>query len=70
MDAGVQTAETEVIVDGTGVTVTLAETDLVESSVEVAVIVSDPETGTVAGAVYSPKLEIVPETADQITVEL
>jgi hypothetical protein len=38
--------------------------------VEVALIVSDPEAGTVAGAVYNPELEIVPETADQVTAEL
>jgi hypothetical protein len=43
---------------------------LVESCEEVAVMVSDPEAGTVAGAVYSPALEIVPEAADQVTVEL
>ena len=69
MDAGEQTTVTEVIVDGT-VTVIVAKPDLVESCVEVAVIVSDPEAGTDAGAVYSPELEIVPETADQVTVEL
>jgi hypothetical protein len=34
------------------------------------VTVSDPEAGTVAGDVYSPELEIVPETADQVTAEL
>ena len=56
---------------GTGVTVViLAEPVFVESSVEVAVMVSDPEAGTVAGAVYSPELEMAPETADQLTVEL
>jgi hypothetical protein len=43
---------------------------LVESWVEVAVMVSEPEAGTAAGAVYSPELEIVPETADQVTAEL
>jgi hypothetical protein len=42
----------------------------VGSSVEVALTVSEPEVGTVAGAVYSPELEIVPETADQATPEL
>lgn len=41
---------TEVIVVA-GVIVTLAEPDLVESWVEVALIVSDPEGGTVACAV-------------------
>jgi hypothetical protein len=44
--------------------------DLVESSVDVALIVSEPEAGALAGAVYSPELETVPETADQVTVEL
>jgi hypothetical protein len=46
----VQETLTEVIV-GAGVIVTLAEPDLVESWVEVALMVSDPEGGTVAGAV-------------------
>lgn len=70
MDEGEQSAVTDVIVTGTEVTVTLAEPDLVESWVEVAVTVSEPEAGTLAGAVYSPELEIVPETADHVTVEL
>jgi hypothetical protein len=69
MDAGEQTTVTEVIVDGT-VTVTVAEPALVNSCVEVAVIVAEPEAGTVAGAVYNPELEIVPESADQVTEEL
>jgi hypothetical protein len=43
---------------------------LVESCIEVAVIVAEPEAGTVAGAVYNPELEIVPEFADQATAEL
>ncbi|HEX4019932.1 MAG TPA: hypothetical protein VHX63_02210 [Acidobacteriaceae bacterium] len=55
---------------GGAVTVKVAEPVLVESWVEVALMVSDPEAGTVAGAVYSPELEIVPETADQVTAEL
>ena len=50
--------------------VTLAEPDFVVSCVEVALMEADPETGTVAGAVYSPELEIVPESADQVTPEL
>jgi hypothetical protein len=50
--------------------VTVAVPDLVESCVDVALIMSDPEAGAVAGAVYRPELEIVPETADQDTVEL
>jgi oligoribonuclease (3'-5' exoribonuclease) len=69
MDVGVQVTVTDVIVEA-AVTVTYAELDLIESCVEVAVTVSDPEAGTVAGAVYNPVLEIVPETADQVTVEL
>jgi hypothetical protein len=64
---GAQETPTEVIVGG--VTATVAVPDFEESCVEVALIVSDPEAGTVAGAVYSPELEIVPETADQVTVE-
>jgi hypothetical protein len=69
MDAGEQVTDSEVIVTGT-VTVTVVDPDLVESSVDAAVMVSDPEAGTVAGAVYDPELEIEPETADHITVEL
>jgi hypothetical protein len=52
------------------VTAIEAEPDLVASCVEVAATVSDPEGGAVAGAVYRPELEIVPETADQVTAEL
>jgi hypothetical protein len=52
------------------VTVNAAVPDLVESCVEVALTVSDPEVGMVAGALYSPELEMVPETADQVTTEL
>jgi hypothetical protein len=56
---------------GEGLTrVRVADPDLVESWVEVAVMEADPEAGTAAGAVYSPELEIVPETADQVTAEL
>lgn len=50
--------------------VTEVEPDLLASSIDVAVRVSNPEGGTVAGALYSPELEIVPETADQVTAEL
>jgi len=50
IDTGEQATETAVIVGGT-VTVTVAEPDLVESCVEAAVMVSDPEAGTDAGAV-------------------
>ncbi len=42
----------------------------VESCVDVALTVDAPEEGTVAGAVYSPELEIVPESAVQFTAEL
>ncbi len=69
IDAGEHVTVTEVIVGGT-VTVIVAEPDLVESCVEVALMVSEPEAGAVAGAVYSPELEIAPETADQVTPEL
>jgi hypothetical protein len=51
-----------------GFTVTVAVPDFVGSCVEVAVMVALPELGTVAGAVYSPELEIVPVLADQVTV--
>ncbi len=50
------------------VTVIAAVPDFVASCVEVAVMVAAPEAGTVADAVYSPELEIVPEFADQVTV--
>jgi len=50
--------------------VTVADPDFVVSWVEVAVIVSDPEVGTLAGAVYAPELDILPETADHVTAEL
>jgi hypothetical protein len=55
---------------GGGATVIVAVPDLVESAVEVALTVSVPEVGMVAGAVYSPELEMVPEIADQVTAEL
>jgi hypothetical protein len=70
MEDGEQTTVTDVIVTGMAVMVTLAEPDLVESWVEVAVIAAEPEAGTVAGDVYSPELEIVPEFADQVATEL
>lgn len=70
MNEGEHVTAIEVTVTGTAITVTLADPALVESCVEVAVMVSDPETGTDAGAVYSPELEIVPEFADQVTAEL
>jgi hypothetical protein len=55
---------------GGGVTVTVAEPDLALSWVDVAVMEVEPEAGTVAGAVYSPELEIVPDPAVQLTPEL
>jgi len=61
--------ETELIVEAT-INVTVAEPDSPGFSVDVAVMVSDPEAGTLAGAVYSPMPEIVPETADQVRAEL
>jgi hypothetical protein len=66
---GLQETLTDVMLGG-GATVTVAVPNLVESDVEVALTVSDPEVGMVAGAVYSPELEMVPETADQVTAEL
>jgi len=69
MDAGKQATVTEVTAGGT-VTETVAEPDLVESWFEVALIVSEPEVGAVSGAVYRPELEMDPETADQVTLEL
>ncbi len=49
-DGGVHVTTTEVIVGG-GVIVNITESDFVESCIEVALIVSDPELGIVAGAV-------------------
>ena len=68
MDAGEQTAETEVIVDG-AVTVTVALPDLVESCGDVAVIVAVP----VLEAVNTPALLTVPMLVgltDHVTDEL
>jgi hypothetical protein len=64
-----QDTVTDVIVGGAD-RVTVAEPDLVESWLEVAVIVADPAAGTATGAVYSPELVIVPEFAVQVTAEL
>lgn len=55
---------------GANSTANLAVPDFDESSSDVAVTVSEPEVGTVPGAVYSPELEILPEVADQVTTEL
>ena len=71
IDVGLQTRETAVIVgDVAAVMVILAVPSFVVSWVEVALTISEPEAGTVAGAVYSPVLEMVPEVADQVTAEL
>jgi len=68
MDAGEQPTEIEVIVEGV-VTVTVALPDLVESCVDVAVIVAVP----VPAGVKTPALLIVPMLAgltDHVTDEL
>jgi hypothetical protein len=68
IDAGEQSTETEVIVDG-AVTVTVALPDLVESCVDVAVIVAVP----VLEAVNTPALLTVPMVVgltDHVTDEL
>ncbi|HVC90223.1 MAG TPA: hypothetical protein VND66_06330 [Acidobacteriaceae bacterium] len=69
MTEGVQLTPTEVIeggVDGI-VTVTVAEPDLVVSSVLVAVTVTLPAE---ADAVKSPLAAMLPELTDQVTAEL
>jgi hypothetical protein len=68
MDAGEQPTETEVIMDG-AVTVTVASPDLVESCVDVAVMVAVP----VLEAVNTPALLTVPMLVgltDHVTDEL
>ena len=68
MDAGEQPTETEVIVDGAA-TVTVASPDLVESCVDVAVMVAVP----VLEAVNTPALLTVPMLVgltDHVTDEL
>jgi hypothetical protein len=65
MGVGVQITETDVI-DGGMVTMTVAEPDLVESSVDVAVIVAVPA----AEGVNTPADEIMPSVADHVTAEL
>jgi hypothetical protein len=54
------------VIVGGRVTVTLAEPDLVESSVDVAVTVAFPA----AEGVNTPTEVIVPSVADQVTPEL
>lgn len=67
MEAGEQATVTEVIVEGTAtVTVTVAEPDLVGSSVDVAVMVAVP----VAEGVNTPAVVVVPSVANQVTPEL
>ena len=65
MDVGEQTTVTDVIVGGR-TTVTDAEPDLVESSVDVAVIVAFPAPE----GVKTPTEEAVPPVADHVTAEL
>jgi hypothetical protein len=68
MDAGEQPTEIEVIVEGV-VTVTVALPDLVESCVDVAVIVAVP----VPAGVKTPALLTVPKLVgliDHVTAEL
>jgi hypothetical protein len=68
MDAGEQTTETEVIVDGADI-VTVALPDLDESCVDVAVMVAVP----VPDGVRTPALLIVPMLVgltDHVTDEL
>jgi len=65
MEPGVQTTDTEVMVDG-AVTVTGAEPNLVASCVEVAVTLAVPAPL----GVNTPEEVIVPPVADQFTAEL
>jgi hypothetical protein len=65
MDTGEQATETDVIVTGT-FTVTVADPDLVESSVDVAVMVAVPA----AEGVNTPDDVVVPSVADHVTPEL
>lgn len=65
MELGEQVIETEVIALGT-VIVTVAEPDLVESSVDVAVMVAF----SAEVAVKTPDEAIVPPVADHVTAEL
>lgn len=68
---GLQVRETAVMVgDAAALMAILAVPCFVESAVEVAFTLSEPDVGTVDGAVYRPEPEMVPETADQVTLEL
>jgi len=66
MEVGEHETLTDVIVGDTVVTVTVAEPDLVESSVEVAVMLAVP----VAEGVKTPAEVIVPPVAVHVTPEL
>jgi hypothetical protein len=55
---------------GGPVTVTVADADFVESACAVAVTVACGGFGVVAGAVYSPVLEIVPLEAPPVTLQV
>jgi len=63
---GLHETETEVMAEG-AVTVIVVDPDLVESCVEVAVMVTEP---ALLGAVKSPEELIVPLLALHVTVEL
>ncbi|HVC90224.1 MAG TPA: hypothetical protein VND66_06335 [Acidobacteriaceae bacterium] len=69
MTEGLQLTPTEEIEGGVDsvVTVTVADPDLVASSVLVAVTVTLPAE---AGAVKSPLAAMLPELTDQVTAEL
>ncbi|MGA9587720.1 MAG: hypothetical protein WBQ95_20490 [Terracidiphilus sp.] len=72
MDVGLQARETAVMAGGAAGAVMeiFAVPSFVESSVEIALTLSEPAAGTADGAVYRPELETVPETADHVTLEL
>jgi len=57
-------------VDIPDVTVTVAGEDFVESACEVAVTITCAGFGTVAGAMYSPALEMVPLAAPPATLQV
>jgi hypothetical protein len=66
-EVGLQETETEVMVDGGVVTVTVVLPDFVVSWTDVAVTFTVP---AVAGAVNNPEELIVPAFADHVTAEL
>lgn len=69
IDAGEQTTETDVMVEG-AVTVTMALPDLVESCTDVAVTVAEPVVVGVNTAVFVPEEAVVPSVAVQVTAGL